>query len=115
MRIRRRKGEIEKLEREVEDLRRLSTEGWGDAELERLRQQVSELRREFYMHLSAWQRTQLSRHPQRPFTQDFVRLLFTDFTELHGDRAYGDDPAIVAGFARFHGRPVLVIGHQKGR
>jgi acetyl-CoA carboxylase carboxyl transferase subunit alpha len=115
MRTRRQKGEIEKLEREVDDLRRLSTEGSSDAELERLRQQITELRREFYSHLSAWQRTQLARHPQRPYMQDFLRLLFTDFIELHGDRAYGDDPAIVAGFARFHGRSVLVIGHQKGR
>ena len=76
---------------------------------------MTELRREFYTHLSAWQRTQLARHPQRPYTLDFVRLLFTDFSELHGDRAFGDDPAIVAGFARFHGRPILVVGHQKGR
>jgi acetyl-CoA carboxylase carboxyl transferase subunit alpha len=113
---RRRQSEIERLEREVDDLRRLSSaKEAGDSELDRLRAQVSELRREFYSHLSAWQRTQLARHIQRPFTLDFVRLLFTDFSELHGDRTYGDDPAIVAGFARFHGRPVMVIGHQKGR
>ena len=67
------------------------------------------------MQLSPWQRTQLARHPQRPHPLDFIRLLFTDFTELHGDRTFADDPAIVAGLARFHGRPVLVIGHQKGR
>jgi acetyl-CoA carboxylase carboxyl transferase subunit alpha len=73
------------------------------------------LRREFFTHISAWQRTQLARHPQRPYTLDFIRLLCTDFSELHGDRAFGDDPAIVGGFARFHGRPVLVVGHQKGR
>ena len=116
MNDRRRKDEIERLEREVDDLRRLSSpKEPGDSELDRLRAQVSELRREFYSHLSAWQRTQLARHIQRPFTLDFVRLLFTDFTELHGDRTFGDDPAIVAGFARFHGRPVMVIGHQKGR
>jgi acetyl-CoA carboxylase carboxyl transferase subunit alpha len=113
---RRRKDEIERLEREVDDLRRLSSDqARGDSELDRLRAQVSELRREFYSHLSAWQRTQLARHIQRPFTLDFVRLLFTDFAELHGDRTFGDDPAIVGGFARFHGRPVMVIGHQKGR
>jgi acetyl-CoA carboxylase carboxyl transferase subunit alpha len=73
------------------------------------------MRREFFTHISAWQRTQLARHPQRPYTLDFIRLLCTDFSELHGDRAFGDDPAIVGGFARFHGRPVLVVGHQKGR
>ncbi len=112
---RRRKDEIERLEREVEDLRKLSSTENGDSELERLRSEVSELRRQFYSHLGAWQRTQLARHFQRPYTLDFIRLLFTDFNELHGDRAFGDDPAIVAGFARFHGRPVLAIGHQKGR
>ena len=107
--------ELAQLEREVDDLRRFSSAASPSAELDRLREQVSELKREFYTHLGAWQRTQLARHPQRPYTLDFVRLLFTDFSELHGDRAFGDDPALVAGFARFHGRPVLVVGHQKGR
>lgn len=112
---RERRRELEQLEREVEDLQRLSSGVSSASELEKIREQVSELRREFYTHLGAWQRTQLARHPQRPYTLDFVRLLFTDFSELHGDRAFGDDPAIVAGFARFHGRPVLIVGHQKGR
>jgi acetyl-CoA carboxylase carboxyl transferase subunit alpha len=112
---RERRRELEQLEREVEDLQRLSSGVSSAGELDKIREQVSELRREFYTHLGAWQRTQLARHPQRPYTLDFVRLLFTDFSELHGDRAFGDDPAIVAGFARFHGRPVLVVGHQKGR
>jgi acetyl-CoA carboxylase carboxyl transferase subunit alpha len=115
MERRRRAREIEELERQVQDLRRLSAPGASHTELERLQQQVGELRKEFYTHLGAWQRTQLARHPQRPYTLDLVRLLFTDFTELHGDRVFGDDPAIVAGLARFHGRPVLVVGHQKGR
>jgi acetyl-CoA carboxylase carboxyl transferase subunit alpha len=109
-----RKRELEQLEREVEELRRLSPSA-PSADLERIRREVTELRHEFYAHLGAWQRTQLARHSQRPHTLDFVRLLFTDFSELHGDRAFADDPAIVAGFARFHGRPVLLIGHQKGR
>jgi acetyl-CoA carboxylase carboxyl transferase subunit alpha len=112
---RERRRELEQLEREVEDLQRLSSGVSSATELEKIRAQVSELRREFYTHLGAWQRTQLARHPQRPYTLDFIRLLFTDFSELHGDRTFGDDPAIVAGFARFHGRPVLVVGHQKGR
>jgi acetyl-CoA carboxylase carboxyl transferase subunit alpha len=111
----RRQRDIEDLEREVAELRRLATPGASQTELERLQVQVGELRREFYNHMGAWQRTQLARHPQRPYTLDFVRLLFTDFTELHGDRFFGDDAAIVAGFARFHSRPVLVLGHQKGR
>ena len=96
-------------------MQRLSRNGSSPPELDKIREQVSELRREFYTHIGAWQRTQMARHPQRPYTLDFIRLLFTDFSELHGDRAFGDDPAIVGGFARFHGRPVLVLGHQKGR
>ncbi len=108
---RKRQKEIEQLEHEVDELQRLGSA----SDLERVRSEISQLRREFYTHLGAWQRTQLARHPQRPYTLDFARLLFTDFTELHGDRAFSDDPAIVSGFARFHGRPVLVIGHQKGR
>ena len=107
--------ELEQLEKDIEELRRLAPPEIPAAELERLRREVAELKREFYAHLGAWQRTQLSRHPQRPYTLDYVRLLFQDFSEIHGDRAFADDPAIVAGMARFHGRPVAVIGHQKGR
>jgi acetyl-CoA carboxylase carboxyl transferase subunit alpha len=110
-----RQREIDRLERDVEDLRQLAGTADADAELERLRQQVSELRREFYTHIGPWQRAQIARHPQRPYTQDFIGLLFTDFVELHGDRGYGDDKAIVAGLGKFHGRAVAVIGHQKGR
>ena len=110
-----REREIERLEKDVEDLRHLAGSANGDAELERIRQQVAELRREFYEHLGPWQRAQIARHPQRPYTLDFIGLLFTDFFEMHGDRGYGDDKAIVAGLAKFHGRPVAVIGHQKGR
>jgi len=107
--------EIERLEKDVEDLRRLAGDEEADAELVRIRQQVAELRREFYTHLGPWQRAQIARHPQRPYTLDYIGLLFTDFIELHGDRGYGDDKAIVAGLGKFHGRPVAVVGHQKGR
>ena len=110
-----REREIDRLENEVEELRHLAGSADGDAELERIRQQVAELRREFYQHLGPWQRAQVARHSQRPYTLDFIGLLFTDFIEIHGDRGYGDDKAIVAGLAKFHGRPVAVIGHQKGR
>jgi acetyl-CoA carboxylase carboxyl transferase subunit alpha len=110
-----RQREIDRLEKDVEELRHLANSPLAEAELKRIRQQVAELRHEFYAHLGAWQRAQIARHPQRPYTQDFIGLLFTDFVELHGDRAYGDDKAIVAGLAKFHGRPVAVIGHQKGR
>ena len=110
-----REREIDRLENEVEELRHLASSVDGDAELERIRQQVAELRREFYQHLGPWQRAQVARHPQRPHTLDFIGLLFTDFIEMHGDRGYGDDKAIIAGMAKFHGRPVAVVGHQKGR
>jgi acetyl-CoA carboxylase carboxyl transferase subunit alpha len=82
MEKRQRRRELEELEREVEDLQRLSRNGSSPPELAKLREQVSELRREFFTHLGAWQRTQIARHPQRPYTLDFIRLLFTDFSEL---------------------------------
>jgi len=110
-----RRKEIERLEKDVEELRHLAGEAEADTELERIRQQVAELRREFYTHLGPWQRAQIARHQQRPYTLDYVNLLFTDFMELHGDRGYADDKAIVAGLAKYRGRPVAVIGHQKGR
>jgi acetyl-CoA carboxylase carboxyl transferase subunit alpha len=110
-----RQTEIERLEKDVEELRRLAGDDEADVEVGRIRQQVAELRREFYTHLGPWQRAQIARHPQRPYTLDYIALLFTDFIELHGDRGYGDDKAIIAGLGKFHGRPVAVIGHQKGR
>jgi acetyl-CoA carboxylase carboxyl transferase subunit alpha len=110
-----RQRELEKLEKEVDDLKRLAGDEDADAELERLREQVAELRKEFYAHLGPWQRAQIARHPQRPYLLDYIPFLFTDFTELHGDRAFGDDKALIAGLAKFRGRPVAVIGQQKGR
>ena len=110
-----RQKQIERLEKDVEELRHIAGDADAAAELERLRHQVAELRREFYTHLGPWQRAQIARHQQRPYTQDFINLLFTDFMELHGDRGFADDKAIVAGLAKHHGRPVAVIGHQKGR
>jgi len=68
-----------------------------------------------YAKLSPWQVAMVARHPQRPYTLDYIREIFTDFHEMHGDRSYADDPAIVGGLARFNGQPVMVIGHQKGR
>ncbi len=115
MDTKRRKREIEQLEKKVEDLRRLASPQIPEAELERVHAEITSLKRDFHAHLDAWQRTQLARHPQRPSTLDYIRLLFTDFTEIHGDRAFADDPAMVTGMARFHGRPVGVIGQQKGR
>jgi len=110
-----RQRELEKLEKEVDDLKRLAGDEESDAELERLRAEVAELRREFYTHLGPWQRAQIARHPQRPYLLDYIPLLFADFVELHGDRAFGDDKALIAGLAKFKGRPVAIIGQQKGR
>ncbi len=110
-----RQKQIERLEKDVEELRHLAGKAGADTELERIRQQVVELRREFYTHMGPWQRAQIARHQQRPYTLDYVNLLFTDFMELHGDRSYADDKAIIAGLAKYRGRPVAIIGHQKGR
>jgi acetyl-CoA carboxylase carboxyl transferase subunit alpha len=110
-----RQSEIERLEKDVEELRHLAGDEEADAELERIRQQVFELRKEFYSHLGPWQRAQIARHTQRPYTLDYIGMLCTDFVELHGDRGYGDDRALIAGLAKFNGRPIAVIGHQKGR
>jgi len=84
-------------------------------ELDQLQKKNKKLLEDTYKNLSAWQISQVARHPQRPYTLDYIAALFTDFEELHGDRAYADDPAIVGGLARFEGIPVMVIGHQKGR
>jgi acetyl-CoA carboxylase carboxyl transferase subunit alpha len=84
-------------------------------EIARVEERLARLRRKTYAALTAWQRAQLARHPRRPHALDLYRLLFDDFVELHGDRLYGDDPAIVGGLARFEGRSLVVVGHQKGR
>ncbi|OKP03507.1 acetyl-CoA carboxylase carboxyl transferase subunit alpha [Xenorhabdus eapokensis] len=86
-----------------------------DEEVQRLREKSLELTRKIFADLGAWQISQLSRHPLRPYTLDYIQRIFTDFEELAGDRAYADDKAIVGGLARIDGRPVMVIGHQKGR
>jgi acetyl-CoA carboxylase carboxyl transferase subunit alpha len=107
---------IVELVNRVRELRVLAeTDKKLEAELRRLEAQCSKLARELFADLTPWQKVQLSRHPNRPYTLDFIGYLFEDFQELHGDRVFGDDAAIVAGLARFHGRSVCVIGHQKGR
>ncbi len=107
---------IDALERDVADLSRLSAPtGEQSVEIERIRKEVDELKREFYIHLGAWQRLLLARHPQRPYTDDYIRLLFENFSEIHGDRNFADDPALITGMAKFHGQPVMIVGSQKGR
>jgi acetyl-CoA carboxylase carboxyl transferase subunit alpha len=108
--------EINALERDITELSRLTDPDDATAgEIGRIRREVEELKHDFYAHLAAWQRVQLARHPQRPYTDDFIRLLFENFSEIHGDRNFADDPALIAGMARFNGRPVLIVGNQKGR
>jgi acetyl-CoA carboxylase carboxyl transferase subunit alpha len=104
------------LERKIAELRELSagTVDFGD-EIKRLERKARRLHEEIFAELSPWQKVQLSRHPARPYTLDYVQILFDDFLELHGDRAFADDASIVGGIARFDGREILVIGHQKGR
>jgi acetyl-CoA carboxylase carboxyl transferase subunit alpha len=111
-----RRMRLNKLERALKEMgARAAGQGRADAEIERITREVGDLRREFYAGLGAWQRLQLSRHPQRPYTLDYIRMLCEDFRELHGDRAFADDPAMICGMARFQGREVAVVGHQKGR
>ncbi|HEY2517570.1 MAG TPA: acetyl-CoA carboxylase carboxyltransferase subunit alpha [Polyangiaceae bacterium] len=86
-----------------------------EPELKRLEDKAARVARELFADLSPWQKVQLSRHPSRPYTLDYIEHLFTDWQELHGDRRFGDDPAIVAGLAKYKGRSVAVVGHQKGR
>ena len=108
---------IADLEAKIEELRRISPENPVDLEdeLERLEAKCRKLTREIFSDLTAWQVTQLARHPLRPYTLDYIDRLFTEFVELHGDRMYADDRAVVAGLARLSGRGVVIIGHQKGR
>lgn len=100
--------------RRLESLRPLPATPERQREIDALQARLAQLRRELYSQLTAWQRVQVARHPARPTTLDYVGRLFTDFTELHGDRRFADDHAIVAGMALYQSEPVLVVGHQKG-
>ncbi|HLS85330.1 MAG TPA: acetyl-CoA carboxylase carboxyltransferase subunit alpha, partial [Burkholderiales bacterium] len=108
---------IAELENRIEELRFVQDDSAVDIseEIQRLAKRSQSLTKEIYGKLSPWQMAQVARHPQRPYTLDYVGMLFTHFEELHGDRAFAEDPSIVAGLARFNGEPCAVIGHQKGR
>jgi acetyl-CoA carboxylase carboxyl transferase subunit alpha len=108
---------ISELEAKLRELKVFSEHNDIDVsnEMRRLEEKVREMRRKVYAELTPWQKVLIARHPQRPYTRDYLRMVFTDFTELHGDRLHADDQAIVGGFARLRGEPVLVIGTQKGR
>ena len=107
---------IADLEGKIESLRSTQDDAAVDIseEIAQLEKKSQTLTKEIYAKLTPWQISQVARHPQRPFTLDYLKLVFTDFEELHGDRSFADDHAIVGGLARFNGQPVMVIGHQKG-
>jgi acetyl-CoA carboxylase carboxyl transferase subunit alpha len=108
---------VAELEGKIEQLRYGQDESAVDisGEIARLQKKSASLTKDVYAKLSAWQISQVARHPQRPYTLDYIKALFPDFEELHGDRAFADDPSIVGGMARLEGQSVMIIGHQKGR
>jgi len=107
--------ELEQIERQVAEMESNGPDDASRREIVRLQDRLDQLRREISAPATAWQKTELARHPQRPQTLDYIERVFTDFSEIHGDRGFGDDAAIVCGMARFHGDEVLVVGTQKGR
>ena len=108
--------ELEKIEKQIQQLETLARDNQeASRQLAVLHEQVNALRAQITVHLDAWKRTELARHPQRPYTLDYVERIFTDFSEIHGDRRFADDPAIICGMAKYHGEPVLIVGTQKGR
>lgn len=108
---------VAELEAKIEELRLVGSDADINisAEIDTLQGKCQSLTKSIFSNLTAWQVAQLARHPRRPYTLDYIEQLFTDFDELHGDRRFADDSALVAGIARLDGRPVMVIGHQKGR
>ena len=108
--------ELEKIEQQIAQMEAIA--GKNDGAMEQLRQlqeRVTSLRREIVARMNAWQKTELARHAQRPYMLDYVQRIFSDWSEIHGDRGYADDAAIVCGMARFHGQEVMLVGHQKAR
>jgi len=108
--------QLESIEKQIAQLEaKAGKDEDAQRQLKHLQHQINFLREQIRQNVNAWQKTELARHAQRPFTLDYVTRLFTDFSEIHGDRAFGDDAALVCGMARYHGAEVMVIGHQKGR
>src|SRR5215467_6964551 len=107
--------ELEQIERQVAELECDDASEETRQQIAKLQERIETLRRDLNAPPTAWHKTELARHPQRPQTLDYIDRVFTDFSEIHGDRGFGDDPAIVCGMARFHGDEVLVVGTQKGR
>lgn len=106
---------IRDLENKIEEMRKYEDNLGLKKEIENLEKKVNQLKENIYENLTRWQRVQLARHPERPYTLDYIYMMTEDFVELHGDRNYADDKAIVGGFAKIDGQKVMIIGHQKGR
>src|SRR6266404_4936995 len=110
------KQNLEALEKQIDHLKSLAGDNQEAVrQLQGLHEKVGALREQLAASMSAWQQTELARHPQRPYTLDYIERIFTDWTEIHGDRNFADDPAIICGMARYHGEEVMIIGHQKAR
>ena len=109
--------QIVEWEQKISELKKLPpTKGMDlGSEIRQLEQKVEQARKQVYEHLTPWQRVQMARHPKRPYTLDYIGKFMTDFTELHGDRLFSDDKALIGGFAKLEGMPIMIIGHQKGR
>lgn len=108
---------ILELEHKIEELKHFGSDKKIDlsSEIRRLEDKLEKLKRDIYGNLTAWQRVQIARHPQRPYTTDYINMITTDFIEIHGDRAFADDKALITGFAKIGGHKVIIMGHQKGR
>ncbi len=109
--------QIVEWEQKLQELKKLPpTKGMDPAEeIQQLEQKVEQARKQVYQHLSPWQRVQLARHPKRPYTLDYIGKFMTDFVEIHGDRLFSDDKALIGGLAKLEGMPILIVGHQKGK
>ena len=108
---------IIELEKKIQELKSFTSGKKIDlsSEVKKLEEKLGQLKKDVYGKLSAWQRVQIARHPQRPYTLDYINMIMSDFIELHGDRSFGDDKAIITGFAKLNNQKIMVIGHQKGR
>ncbi|MBF0559407.1 MAG: acetyl-CoA carboxylase carboxyltransferase subunit alpha [Nitrospirae bacterium] len=108
---------LEELETKIEELKKLSDDTEIDiaSEIKKLEKKARDLRSDIFSHLTPWQKNLIARHPERPYTLDYISMIVEDFIELHGDRRFGDDPAIVGGLGKISGKSVVIIGHQKGR
>src|SRR3989442_9806452 len=108
--------ELQKIEQQLKKVQSLDGQDESTRrEIQLLQERVETLRKQMGAHFAAWEKTELARHPQRPYALDYIERIFTEWSEIHGDRGYADDPAIICGMARFHGEEVMIVGHQKAR